>query len=167
MAVSRRYVDGADLVLVCVDGQTDGWAGGRVGVEPALSADGPSERQSNRLVLRTKSDLGGGGPGLTVSAVTGDGLDRLRTTIAQRIFGEQIALADLEPALTQARHQEALGRARSALEAARPHLADGDGEPVLAAHHVREATLALDELLGTIDIDEVLDRIFAAFCVGK
>jgi tRNA U34 5-carboxymethylaminomethyl modifying GTPase MnmE/TrmE len=32
---------------------------------------------------------------------------------------------------------------------------------------VREATLALDELLGTIDIDEVLDRIFAAFCVGK
>jgi tRNA modification GTPase len=38
---------------------------------------------------------------------------------------------------------------------------------VLAAHQVREATAALDELLGTVDIEEVLDRVFASFCVGK
>jgi tRNA modification GTPase len=38
---------------------------------------------------------------------------------------------------------------------------------VLAAHHVREATAALDELLGAVDIEEVLDRVFGSFCVGK
>jgi len=32
---------------------------------------------------------------------------------------------------------------------------------------VREATTALEELLGAVDIDEILDRVFASFCVGK
>jgi tRNA U34 5-carboxymethylaminomethyl modifying GTPase MnmE/TrmE len=38
---------------------------------------------------------------------------------------------------------------------------------VLASHHVREATAALEELLGTFDVEEVLDRVFGSFCVGK
>jgi tRNA modification GTPase len=38
---------------------------------------------------------------------------------------------------------------------------------VLAAHHVRQAADALEELLGFIDIEEVLDRVFGSFCVGK
>jgi tRNA modification GTPase len=42
-----------------------------------------------------------------------------------------------------------------------------NGDAVLAAHHVREATSALDELLGTVDIEEVLERVFSSFCVGK
>ena len=42
-----------------------------------------------------------------------------------------------------------------------------DGDAVLASHHVREATLALEELVGTVDIEEVLGRVFAGFCVGK
>ena len=42
-----------------------------------------------------------------------------------------------------------------------------DGAGVLGSHHVREATLALDELVGIVDIEEVLGRVFAGFCVGK
>jgi tRNA modification GTPase len=42
-----------------------------------------------------------------------------------------------------------------------------DGEPVLVAHHVRQAALALDELIGAVDVEEVLDRVFSRFCVGK
>jgi tRNA modification GTPase len=38
---------------------------------------------------------------------------------------------------------------------------------VLASHHVREATSALEELLGAVDVEEVLDRVFGSFCVGK
>jgi tRNA modification GTPase len=38
---------------------------------------------------------------------------------------------------------------------------------VLVSHHVREATLALDELVGAVDVEEVLERVFAGFCVGK
>ena len=52
------------------------------------------------------------------------------------------------------------------LEEARPHFEPG-GDAVLASHHVRLATLALDELVGVVDIEDVLDRVFAAFCVGK
>jgi tRNA modification GTPase len=38
---------------------------------------------------------------------------------------------------------------------------------VLISHHVREATTALDELVGAVDLEDVLDRVFASFCVGK
>jgi tRNA modification GTPase len=57
-------------------------------------------------------------------------------------------------------------RARETLAEARPHIAR-NGDAVLAAHHVRAATAALDELVGSVDVEEVLGRIFARFCVGK
>ncbi len=159
--VSRRYVSAADLVLLCVE------------TGPAPAADdadlAPRERA---LVVRTKSDLddgamsGASDGGLPVSAVTGNGLDELRRTAAARLFGDRIALADLEPALTRARHRTALARAQSALADARAQLL-GAGDAVLVAHHVRDATTALDELIGAVDIEEILDRVFASFCIGK
>jgi tRNA modification GTPase len=82
------------------------------------------------------------------------------------VFSDRLRLADLEPALTRARHREGLSRAQEALAEALPHLGRR-GDSVLAAHHVREATAALDELLGAVDIEEVLDRVFGSFCVGK
>ncbi|HTG49909.1 MAG TPA: hypothetical protein VL915_05405, partial [Gemmatimonadales bacterium] len=75
-------------------------------------------------------------------------------------------LGDLEPTLTRERHRVALRRAQEALGESLAQLGP-DGDAVLASHHVREATLALDELVGTVDIEEVLGRVFAGFCVGK
>jgi tRNA modification GTPase len=157
--MTRRYVAGADLVLLCVE----------VGREP-----GPDDQRilgaGRAMLVGTKSDLAptaaqiGGAP--PVSAVTGEGLDALRRAVAARLFGERIALADLEPALTRARHRTALARAQAALAEAAARLLDA-GDAVLAAHHVRDATTALDELVGAVDIEEVLDRVFAGFCVGK
>jgi tRNA modification GTPase len=98
--------------------------------------------------------------------VTGEGLDALRRAVAARLFGDRIALADLEPALTRARHRTALARAQAALAEAGAQLLEA-GDAVLAAHHVRDATTALDELVGAVDIEDVLDRVFAGFCVGK
>jgi tRNA modification GTPase len=119
------------------------------------------------LVARTKSDLSPPPAGeIGVSAVTGEGLGDLRRAAAERVFGDLITFADLEPGLTRERHRVALTRAREALGEALPHLAPG-GDAVLAAHHVREATTALDELLGAVDVEEVLGRIFGSFCVGK
>ena len=154
--VSRRYLALADLVLLCVEG-------GRAidAVETALAAERPT------LVVRTKRDLTRDGTGgLAVSAVSGEGMDELRRAAADRVFGDRIALGDLEPALAGERHRTALTRARAALADAALHLVPG-GEPVLVSHHVREATLALDELLGAVDVEEVLGRVFAGFCVGK
>jgi len=155
--VSRRWVAAADLVLLCVE------AGRTVGAdEAAVAVERPT------LVVRTKADLvpPAGDGELAVSAVTGVGLDHLRRAAGERLFGDRVQLADLEPALTRARHVEALRRALAALTAARPHLAS-PGDPVLAAHHLRQAVLALDELIGVVDVEEVLGRIFAGFCVGK
>ena len=37
----------------------------------------------------------------------------------------------------------------------------------IAAEHLRQASLALERLLGRIDTEQVLDRLFASFCIGK
>lgn len=155
--VSRRYLGAADLVLLCVE------AGRPPGEdETALAAARPA------LLVRTKADLApdAEGEGLAVSAVSAVGLDTLRAMVAERVFADRIALADLEPALGRARQRVALARAREALAYALAQLR-GSGEAVLVAHHVRQATGALDELVGTVDIEDVLDRVFASFCVGK
>ncbi len=152
--VSRRYLGAADLVVLCIEGR-----------EPATPAELALAAEHPTLLIRTKGDLPGSAPD-AVSAETGAGLDRLRHDIAARLFDDRVAMGDLEPALTRERHRVALVRAAAALAAARPHLAPG-GEAVLASHHVREATTALDELVGAVDIEEVLGRIFSSFCVGK
>jgi tRNA modification GTPase len=155
--VSRRYLGAADLVLLCVE------AGRAPGPDETLLR---SERPT--LLIRTKTDLAPEGPGdgLPVSTVSGVGLDGLRRTVAERVFAERIALADLEPALSRARQQTALARARDALVEALGQLR-GSHDAVLVAHHVRQATEALDELVGAVDVEQVLDRVFASFCVGK
>jgi tRNA modification GTPase len=154
--VSRRYLAAADLVLLCVE------AGRALGEDEMRIA---GERPA--LVVRTKADLAPApSDGLAVSALTGVGLGELRRSAAERVFAERINLADLEPVLTRERHRTALASARGALLAALPHLGRA-GDAVLAAHHVREASEALDQLLGVVDIDEVLDRVFGSFCIGK
>jgi tRNA modification GTPase len=157
--VSRRYLAAADLVLFCVE------AGRELGPdERAILAGRPA------LLVRTKCDLhpdaAGSAEAVTVSVVTGHGLEALRRAAAEWVFGDRIALGDLEPTLTRERHRVALLRARGALVESLPQLGPG-GDAVLASHHLREATLALDELIGAVDIEEVLGRVFAGFCVGK
>lgn len=155
--VSRRYLAAADLVLLCAEG-------GRVlgPDERAIMAERPT------LLIRTKGDLHPepATEGVTVSVITGQGLEALRNMAAELVFGERIALGDLEPTLTSERHRVALHRAQEALAESLGQLGP-DGDAVLASHHVREATLALDELVGIVDIEEVLGRVFAGFCVGK
>ncbi len=164
MEVSRRYVEAADLVIHCVE------AGGRAGsngTDDVFDLSDLSDLSEVCVLVRTKTDLGRpSGPGIPVSVVTGEGIDQLRREAGERLFGARLPLADLEPALTRGRHREALTRAREALAEVRPHLEPG-GDAVLAAHHVRAATHALDVLVGTVDIEEILDRLFAGFCVGK
>jgi tRNA modification GTPase len=159
-AMGRRYSAAADLVVLCDDG-----------IDSVLQASPRSieiqDADRRLLRVRTKADLGDrGGVGLPVSALTGLGIDVLRRAIVERLFVGEAALADLGPALTRERHRVALGRAAEALAAAAAHLAPG-GEAVLTAHHVQEAVRALDDLIGAVDVEEVLGRVFATFCVGK
>ncbi len=174
VAVSRQWLDGADLVVVCEDeshgagheAQATGHEAQATGCEaPGAEASLRLAPRVARLKVYTKSDLTGRSDG--VSVVTGQGLAELRKAIADRLFGSRVQLVDLEPLLTRTRHRVALERARSELAEARTQLVAPAGDAVLCAHHVRQAMLALDELIGVVDVEEVLGRVFSEFCVGK
>ena len=115
----------------------------------------------------TKVDLAARSPdGLGVSIVTGAGLDTLRARLAETAFGRLLALGDVEPVVTRARHRTALERALGEMDdfyAARERGVDA----AAAATHLRAAVGALDDLIGAVTPDDVLDRLFASFCVGK
>ena len=101
-----------------------------------------------------------------VSVVTGAGIPELRRRLAEVAFGKLLALGDVEPVVTRARHRAALERALEELE--RFWTARQSGiDAAAAATHLRAAVAALDDLIGAITAEDVLDRVFAAFCVGK
>ena len=158
--VSHRYVDAADLLLLCAE------SGRKLEVaERAILSE------KTGLLVRTKADLVAssareGEEGLPVSALSGLGLDRLREQMREILFADGATYGDLTPMLTRERHRIALARARDSLELAKPELS-GQGDSVLAAHHVRNAVDGLDELIGVVHPDEVLGRVFERFCIGK
>lgn len=101
---------------------------------------------------------------IATSAITGDGLDRLRETIVAALR-DAAPTADSAP-VTNLRQHHAVMAAVAAMSAAERGLDAGvPHEMVLLDLH--EALSALDELTGTTHVDEILGLIFAKFCIGK
>lgn len=102
---------------------------------------------------------------LPISTVTGEGLKTLREIITDRV-----GLRILEPAqsvtIANIRHQEILLRCRDYLAKALESIASGT-PPECVAVDLRGAADALGEITGAITSDEVLNRIFSQFCIGK
>ena len=102
-------------------------------------------------------------PVFSVSAVTGEGLEALRVAIAARL-----GLVEADGyLLVLERHREALASAASSLREAAELARKGGGAPELVAARAREALSALGAITGETAAEELLDRIFATFCVGK
>jgi len=137
---ARGEADRADLLL---------WLG---------DADQAPDRDAT-LIVAAKADLGNTGPGLPVSAVTGEGLDELARELIERAH----AMLPKGDALALDRRQHALlGEARSALQRA------GDlADPLLVAEELRIARLALDRIAGRAGVEDLLDALFGRFCLGK
>lgn len=152
--VSRRYLAAADLILLCVETGVD-----------LNSEENGLVAEPRTLLVRTKVDVAAA-PGLAVSAMTRVGLEDLEVALVSRLFETGRDLGDLEPMLTRERHRVSLENSLEALRDASPHL-ETQGDVVLGAHHVRRAVASLDDLIGAIDIEEVLGAIFSRFCVGK
>ncbi len=179
--VARRYLDRADLVLFCVESPGDLGSAEREFL--AGLADVPT------ILLRTKVDLVSGdrapkGPAsedpqdgdraslanvreiVDVSVVDGTGLGRLQAILPELVYGGLVRTGASVPALTRARQSEAVRKARDQVVAFMEAL-DEETPVAVASALLRPAETALEELLGVISTDEILDRVFREFCIGK
>ncbi|MEW5928727.1 MAG: tRNA uridine-5-carboxymethylaminomethyl(34) synthesis GTPase MnmE [Gemmatimonadota bacterium] len=166
--VARRYLAAARLVLFCVEA-------GRP-LEPDEEAFLRDPGPGAVVLVRTKADRApaagpepagfGGLPSVRVAAPSGEGLPGLRDLLLRRAFGGILGEPGEAPLVTRERQARALRRARGEvglfLEAW-----DGGIPPEFAATHLQAAAGALEDLLGAIGTEDVLDRVFSQFCVGK
>jgi tRNA modification GTPase len=165
--VSRRYLGAADLVLSCA--ARDGGHGTR---EERERREFLTHCTAPVVHVETKADLeppAGHPPSdgsVPVSVVTGAGLPELKRRLAEAAFGGLVRMGDVEPVITRVRHRAALERALAELDAFAAARAEG-ADAAAAATHLRAAVGALDDLIGVVTPEDVLDRVFASFCVGK
>ena len=141
----------ADLVLDC-----------RCAADPPPAAD----PDPGRLLVWTQVDRAPAPPdALATSAATGEGLEDLRRAIARAIRSR--GADDADPVVgTGPRCRDSLLRAGQSLEAAAEAVGLGAGEELVAID-LRQAAEALGKVVGEVVTDDILDRIFSRFCIGK
>ena len=157
----RRAVDraaSADLKLVLFD----------AGHWPNADPQSIAQLGDNALAVLSKADLAqlpaapvmGGRTALAVSVKSGAGTRELLARL-EEVVAERFSPGPL-PELTRRRHREALEDCRAALVRA-----DGATNPELKAEDLRLAARALGSITGRVDVEDILDRIFRDFCIGK
>ena len=163
--VSERYLTSADVVLACAEDPRS--------LEETISLVALSST-APILSVRTKSDLVSNGdelvpssPVVPVSAETGAGLQVLLGAIDAVLDARHGEIAADLPILTRARHRKAIGIANSELGQFVSSWGEKKLPAPVAAVHLRTAVHALEELIGTVEVENVLDRVFSSFCVGK
>lgn len=161
VARARNKLGQADLVLLVLDGSASIAEQDRL----LLAETGGL----NRLVLYNKCDLAPrasremGDGWIEISAVTEQGLSRLEQAMIEVLAGR----AEQEgSAAANARQLEALRACRGSLEDAIRGL-DSGISPELLAEELRAAITALGQITGQAIGDDVLNRIFSQFCIGK
>lgn len=162
---------GADAVLVLVDGsasltQDDQALLGKIHAKPILPVINKSDLPQRLDEGALRDLLPSGAMGMVrISAKYGDGIDALRAAIREMALATP-ADESTEAAIAPIRHRNALDKAAGCLIGAGEGLKEGLS-PELTALAFREALDALGEITGRTTPEEVLDRIFANFCVGK
>jgi tRNA modification GTPase len=129
-------------------------------VAPDVESPEPPARDP-LWTVGTKADIKHVLARYTLSASTGAGVAELLAALTA--FAETAAGAGQPALLSRERDLIALTAAREALDR---FLAEGATDEI-AAEHLRQASVALERLLGRIDTEQVLDRLFASFCIGK
>ena len=160
---SRRAMEQAELVLVLLDGSQP-----PVQEEAALLS--AAENAPHALVILSKSDLelrrempATKLPVVAVSSVSGQGLAQLEAAIASMFPLPAVPAGEI---LTNARQAEAVGRAVESMEAALEAMNTG-ATPDIVLTEAEGAMAALGELTGRSIREDVTNRIFERFCVGK
>jgi tRNA modification GTPase len=151
IALGEQRVATADVVVVVNDGAHPWDDGAKFG--------------ERALVVRSKADLGGSGPGLATSATNGVGLDDLKRRVLA-IAGVADREGSEDALVTTARQGAMAAAARDGFAAAAAAWRDGR-VPEVVALEVRQGVNALAQLRGQEVGDRVLDEVFARFCIGK
>ena len=159
---TRKAIEASDFVLLLLD-----WSEKMTEEDKEVFRAVESKR---KLVLLNKSDLkkeidaSSPDESLPVSAKLGNGLDELKEKMRELVWGG--GGAGGSGVFTRARHLAALRRCGSHLESGLVGLKEGK-TPEIVALELRDALSALGEIAGETTSEDVLDAIFAEFCIGK
>jgi len=150
VARARARAEHADLVLWLVPPEGEG---------------GKPPPARKLLRVATKADLAPAGQDvdLAVSAATGQGLPQL---IARLEREAEAALGQGDAVLTRERHRRALEQAQDSVARALGMMVS-QGPLELIAEEVRLASRSVGVITGRVDVEQVLDRLFSSFCIGK
>ena len=155
MARARAWAEGADLRVLVLD---------RAGLD-GLQAVAPSAD----IVVVNKADLGprqGQVPegALDLSVARGEGVDAFVTRLAELLEARVEQAGSV--VMTRARHRDGIRAASDALAAFDAVLGD-EATVDLAAEELRAAVRAVGRVTGRVDVEDLLDLVFADFCIGK
>jgi tRNA modification GTPase len=161
--VSEKYLSWANLVLACGDSDSS--------LSLTLTAL-EGKTHAPVISVRTKSDLPDGPSDdgrydVRVSAETGEGLAALLARIDETLSSSVGSAVVDTPILTRSRHIHGITQARGEVAAFDAAWNEGSLPAPVAAVHLRTAAIALESLIGAVSTDDVLDRVFSSFCVGK
>ena len=126
-------------------------------------------RDSNEIIVLNKGDLPENSDwkdfhGVRISCLTGEGLPELQKEILARITKQN--LKPESPVAINTRHRDCLRRALESCDRATTAQAEGVS-PEYAAIHLNEALRAVGEVIGVVDVEQILDSVFSQFCIGK
>ena len=166
---SKSYFDRAALILMVFDAS-----------EPLAELDIELLREAssrsailvlNKIdlaVVTVPKDLQVHAPEKTViqtSMPHGTGIEELKSAVLQHVIGGDILVGD-SPIITNVRHDDALRRAKTSVSHAIASL-DAKMPPEFIAIDLRSSLDAIGEIVGKTTSEDILDRIFSQFCIGK
>jgi len=166
--LARDYLEKADARIVVIDGSL-----------PLSAEDSElviATREAKALIAINKSDLpeslsedrlkslGCPIKYCRVSAKTGEGVSELKHALRNLILDKEIEFSPV--AITNLRQRSALQRTENALRHAAESLREGFAAEFVAVD-LNEAREALEEITGLINSEDILDKIFSNFCIGK
>ena len=163
--LSRHHLEKADAVVLVIDGSVPLTAEDRTLLQIAKSkkaliavnkCDLPPNLEMEQLVTQIT-------PTLATSAKTGSGIEALKKSLRELIIG-----CAIEPSVTIAnvRHRSELLRSAAGLTQAVETLRQGL-PPEMAAIDLNDARQALEEIIGLVSSEDILELIFKEFCIGK
>ena len=164
---ARQAAQDAEAALVVVDGSRPGWREEVANLQLLVPA-------SSQIIV-TKSDLGiaemrqadDWPDGALTVTFQGDGADAARHAVLDALYKLIVPAnqADRASIISRLRHRHAIKAAVDGVMAACLH--DLHTTPELAAEDLRHAADSLGRMIGVIDVEDLLDSIFASFCIGK